>query len=169
MATRRRFSSVRGIGKLRRTLSRIEKELSAPVAKVIEEGAEAIQRDAQMMLLPHRRTGALEISVDVKSGRGGFTAVIGPGARAAEIARTRVGSAFAVRSSNINLSNRNKHLLFQFFKGYWMEFGTLGPYGSDVGRQPARPFMVPAFHMNEAWIVGRLKPALATALERAAS
>ena len=179
----RRRSRVRGVNKLRRTLKRIDPEVTADVKTAIREGAEAIQADA-IKLVP-KDTGDLARAIDYRVSSDGLAAVVGPAARAAEIVRRKTGSAF--KASQVRLSKRNKKLMFEFYKGWWIERGTKGstkrtiPFykGWWIGRgtkgstkrnippQPARPFMKPAFDLNESWILGRVKAGINKALDRA--
>lgn len=161
-------SGIKGINKLRKTLRRIEPELQEPVRQAVKNTAEAIKQDA-IMLAPIDE-GDLVRSIDYKIGRDGFTAVVGPGAKAAEIARSKGGSAFATRDLRgeiIKMSAANKHLLFQFFKGYWHEFGTKGSPERNIPPLPARPFMNPAFFLNEEYGKQQVRAAVKQALERA--
>lgn len=161
-------SGIRGINKLRRTLRRIEPELQDPIRTAILNTAEAIKQDA--IAGAPIDEGDLVRSIDYKTGRDGFTAVVGPGARAAEIVRRRSGSPFATRTRQglvIRLSAANKNLLFQFFKGYWIEFGTKGSPKHNIPPLPARPFMNPAYLLNEEYGKAQVRAAVKAALDRA--
>ena len=159
----RRRSRVQGANRLRRLLKRIDPEITADVKTAIREGAEAIQADA-IALVP-KDTGALARSIDYRISSDGLAAVVGPAARAAEIVRRKTGSAF--KASEVRLSARNKALMFEYFKGYWIEFGTKGAPKKNIPPQPARPFMKPAYDLNESWILGRVKAGINKALDRA--
>lgn len=159
-----RRSRVTGVNRLRKTLRRVDPEIGAEVREAVRESAEAITLDA--VRFAPRDEGDLVRAIDYQLGRDGFTAVIGPGAKAAEIARRRAGSPFALAGSAVRLSRSNRHLLYQFFKGYWAEFGTKG--GNGVPPQPARPFMQPAWDLNRPYAVKRTQGAVRNALERAA-
>lgn len=159
----RRRSRVQGVNKLRRTLKRIDPEVTADVKTAIREGAEAIQADA-INLVP-RDTGDLARSIDYRVSSDGLAAVVGPAARAAEIVRRKTGSAF--KAAQVRLSARNKKLMFEFYKGWWIERGTKGSPKRNIPPQPARPFMKPAFDLNESWILGRVKAGINKALDRA--
>lgn len=73
----------------------------------------------------------------------------------------------AFKASQVRLSKRNKALMFEYFKGYWIEFGTKGAPKKNIPPQPARPFMQPAYDLNESWILGRVKAGINKALDRA--
>lgn len=165
-------SRVQGTNKLRRTLRRLDSNLTKGIRHVIQQGAQAIEADA-LALVPVDE-GDLARSIEYKLGRDGLTAVVGPAASAAEIKRKATGSAFGQirrrgkkRGQRVKLSKRNTELYFQFLKGYWIEFGTKGNSQRNIPPQPARPFMGPAFAMNRAWITGRARRALRLALEQA--
>lgn len=161
-------SGIKGLNKLRRTLRRIEPEMQEPVRAAILNTAEAIKQDA--IAGAPIDEGDLVRSIDYKLGRDGFTAVIGPGAKAAEIARSRGGSAFATQDRKgeiIRMSAANKKLLFQFFKGYWHEFGTKGSPEHNIPPLPARPFMNPAYLLNEEYGKAQVRAAVKIALDRA--
>lgn len=159
----RRRSRVQGVNKLRRTLKRIDPEVTADVKTAIREGAEAIQADA-INLVPYDE-GDLARSIDYRVSSDGLAAVVGPAARAAEIVRRKTGSAF--KASQVRLSKRNKKLMFEFYKGWWIERGTKGSPKRNIPPQPARPFMKPAYDLNESWILGRVKAGINNALDRA--
>lgn len=161
-------SGIKGLNELRRTLRRIEPELQQPIQTAIHNTAEAIKADA--IAGAPVDEGDLVRSIDYKIGRDGFTAVIGPGAKAAEIARSRGGSAFATRTRKgevIRMSATNKNLLFQFFKGYWHEFGTKGSPEHNIPPLPARPFMTPAYLLNEEYGKAQVRAAVKAALDKA--
>lgn len=161
-------SGIRGLNKLWRTLRRIEPELQDPIRTAILNTAEAIKQDA--IAGAPVDEGDLVRSIDYKIGRDGFTAVIGPGAKAAEIARSRGGSAFSTqdrRGEIIRMSAANKNLLFQFFKGYWLEFGTKGSPENNIPPLMPRPFMNPAYLLNEQYGKDQVRAAVKTALDRA--
>lgn len=161
-------STIRGINRLRQTLRRIEPEMQEPIRQAVLNTAEAIKQDA--IAGAPIDEGDLVRSIDYKIGRDGFTAVIGPGAKAAEIARSRGGSAFATqdrRGEIIKMSAANKKLLFQFFKGYWHEFGTKGSPEHGIKPLRATPFMNPAYFLNEEYGKQQIRAAVKAALERA--
>lgn len=156
-----RRSGVQGAGKLKRKLRRIEPEITRGVRGAVGDVAEAIKQDA--IALAPRDQGDLVRAIDAKVGRDGLAAVVGPGAVAADLARRRTGSVFG--ATNLRLSAKNQHLLLQFFKGYWIEFGTKkGDDGSHA--QPARPFMQPAFDLNRDWGKEQIRHAVSNALKR---
>lgn len=161
-------SGLRGINKLRRTLRRLEPEVQDLVKVAIVNTSEAIKQDA--IAGAPVDEGDLVRSIDYKIGRDGLTSVIGPGAKAAEIARSKGGSAFATQDRKgeiIRMSASNKALLFQFFKGYWHEYGTKGSPDHGIPPLPARPFMNPAYLLNEAYGKAQVRAAVKAALERA--
>lgn len=165
-------SRVTGRSKLRRTLRRVDPEITSDIRQVVREGAQAIEADA-LSFVPVDE-GDLARSIEYKIGRDGLTAVIGPGASAAEIKRRATGSAFGqIRRSGkragqrVNLSKANKQRYFQFLKGVWVEFGTKGNAARNIPPQPARPFMGPAWLANRPWLIGRAQKALRIALQRA--
>lgn len=161
-------SGIRGLNKLRRTLRRIEPDLQDPIRTAILNTAEAIKQDA--IAGAPVDEGDLVRSIDYKIGRDGFTAVIGPGAKAAEIARRKGGSPFATqdrRGEIIRLSAANKKLLFQFFKAYWIEYGTKGSPEHNIPPLPARPFMTPAYLLNEEYGKAQVRAAVKAALDKA--
>jgi hypothetical protein len=127
--------------------------MSEGIKDVILDGARSIKQ-TQITSAP-RRDGDLQASIDFKIGRDGFTAVIGPGANAVEIARRRAGSAFAVGPRGIRMSRRNKKLLFQYFKAYWAELGTKGNAKKNIPEQRPRPFIRPSFDVHRGWMRDR--------------
>ena len=163
----RRRSGLQGVTKLRRKLRRIDKEVTQELRDVVSESLDEIERDA-LGLVPVD-AGDLAHSIEVKISSDGFTGIVGPGAKAAEIVRRKAGSVFAFAGDKINLSAAKKHDLFQFFKGYWIEFGTKGSPEHNIPPQPARPFMTPAYEFNRPRIRERVKAAIDRILQRVAN
>lgn len=162
-----------GTTKLRRTLRRLDPEVTSGIRRVVREGSQAVEADA-LSHVPIDE-GDLARSIESKIGRDGLTAVVGPGASAAEIKRRATGSAFgSIRRSGrragerVNLSKSNKELYFQFLKGVWIEYGTKGSPANNIPPRPAQPFMAPAWVANRTWLIGRARGALRSALELAA-
>jgi hypothetical protein len=136
------------------------------VREELADGLEQIELDAVGILASRGSidTGDLVRSVESKLSRDGLTGIVGPGAGAAEIVRKKAGSAFGAGSVSIRASTREA--LWNYFKGYWMEFGTKG--SDDVPPQPARPFMTPAFDSNKGRMVRRIRTSVDKALKRVA-
>ena len=167
MATLSQRRGLQNVNSLRRKLRNMHKVTENSIKPVIEEVAEAIRLDA-IDRVP-KDTGELARSIEKKVSSDGLTAVIGPGAKIAAIIKRQSGSAFATRKAGgIKLSKASKHLLFQFFKGYWIEFGTKGNAERNIPPQPARPFMGPSFDINRQWGVNRVKDAVNNTLRRVA-
>lgn len=153
-----------GANKLRRTLGRIDKTVTAQVRDAVQDVAEAVKWDAVERAPVDE--GDLVRSIDYKLSSDGMSAVVGPGARAAEIVRKKAGSAFKSRM-DIKISAKTKEGLFQFFKGYWIEFGTKGNRKTGVGKKAPRPFMKPAWDTQSEWAKTRVRVAVNRALKQA--
>lgn len=163
------MSRVRGTNKLRRTLRRIEPGISQGVKDDVRDIAEAVKWDAVSRAPVDE--GDLVRSIDYRLGRDGLTAIIGPGAKAADIARRKKpagGNVFRAATKGVRLSKANKELLFQFFVGYWNEYGTKGNPRKNIPARPAQPFMRPAWDLNRQWGIDRMRRSVNNALERAA-
>jgi hypothetical protein len=160
----RQRRGLQGVSSLRRKLRRMDPAITQELKTVVAEGLEAIEFNA--LAGAPRDQGDLAMSIEKKISSDGMTGIVGPGVKAAEIVRRKTGSAFGHTSKKVNLNRANKHALFQFFKGYWIEFGTKG--GNGVPAQPARPFMQPAYLSNREWIRGRAARAINNILERVA-
>lgn len=158
----RRASAFQRLNKTRKLLRRLPDDMTDPIRAAFEQGAKDIAAEARFNLASARRTdtGDLMASIDYKVARDGLTAVVGPGAKAANIVKKATGSSFATRSTTVRLSGRSKKLLFNFFKGYWLEFGTK--------RITPRPFMGPAFDGSRSRISTEVQKGISSALERAA-
>jgi len=159
-------SRMTGVKKLRRTLRRAPDEITDDVRMAVRRGAEAVHADA--VARAPIDEGDLVRSIEIRFGRDGLTAVVGPGARAVQLARRKAGTEFATRSPRLRLSRRNKDLLFQFFKGRWIEFGTKGNSRLNIPPQPARPFMGPAADLNKTFFKNEARVAVRRALDRLA-
>lgn len=163
-------SSFKGVTKLRKTLRRIEPEVTEQTRQAMRDGAEAITLDA-IARVP-KDEGDLARSIGYQLGRDGLTAVIGPAAKQVAMVggRTNAGAAFATGSKRQRkLSIKNKEALFQFFKGYWIENGTKGSPERNIPPMPARPFMGPAWDLNRDWLLRNVREGINKALEKASN
>jgi hypothetical protein len=151
-------SRITGNKKLRRTLRRIDPSATRELHQAIEDTAEAIKQD-QIAGAPVDE-GDMVREISVKKGRDGLTAVIGPGAKSISISK----NPFIEARKGIRGATK-KHRVFQFMKAYWIEFGTKGGNGSPA--LPPRPFVQPAFDLNRAYGLRRIRQAIKLALERA--
>jgi HK97 gp10 family phage protein len=145
---------LQGLSSLRKKLRNMEKIVESGIKPAIRDAAIAIQLDAIQRVSVDN--GDLQRSIDFKISPDGLAAVIGPSAKSAAVAREVRGSAFATRST-VSLGGISKKALFQFFKGYWLEFGTKGAPDRNIPPQQARPFMQPAYDVNKAWAIARVK------------
>lgn len=166
MANYSQRRGLQNVSSLRRKLRRIAQDAENTIKPVVEEIAEAIKQDA--IARAPQDSGDLVRSIDKKLSADGLTAVIGPAIRTAAVARTVRGSAFANRKLDVKLGAKSKKALFQFFKGYWIEFGTKGAPERNIPPQPARPFMGPAFDVNRDWGMEKIKDEINATLKRAA-
>lgn len=151
-----------GLSKLRKTLKRIEPETVSGVKAAIEKGATAIEQDIVNNGREHRITGDMLQSIAVKKGRDGLTAVIGPGAKAITVSKSPFDTTMYV-------TQKSKFLAWQFFKAYWLEFGTKGTPERNIPPQPATPFVQPAWDSNKGWLIKEVKTAVSRAIARASS
>jgi len=145
-----------GVGKLRRTLNRLDPETVAGVKESLRNTAEAIHYDALMNLqrvLSGEGFGDLQYQMEIAYGRDGLTAVVGPGAKAVKISK----SPF---NTKLYVSEKSKYGAWQFFKGYWLEFGTKGYPKDNIPPQPARPYLNPAYDANKVRGIADIKRAV---------
>ena len=161
------MSKVQGANKLRRTLRRAPDEISGGVRKAVNDSAEAVRLDAVTRVRPV----SIKQSIEIKKGRDGLTAMVGPSASAADLAARKNKSAGgsksafgASRRSSVRLSKRKTEELFQFFKAYWYEFGTKGVPSRNIPPQRARPFMGPAANVNRRFFEQQSRAAVQEAL-----
>ncbi|MFX4223537.1 MAG: HK97 gp10 family phage protein [Thalassobaculum sp.] len=140
MATARQRAGLLGIGKLRRTLRRIDGEAQRELREAVDEGAEAILRD--MQLLVPKRTGALARLLAKRVARDGLTARVGLVTKKAQ----RDGFYFR-----------------------FLDAGTKGAPGRNIKPQRALHIRAKAFDLNRDWIKSRTQRGIALALKRASS
>lgn len=152
-----RRSGIRGLNHLRRTLRRIDPAITEGVRGELADAAEAIRLDA--IAGAPVDEGDLVRSIAVRFGSDRLTAVIGPGARGVQNITRKTGSPWATRTAGLRISRSARRDLMQFFKAWWIEFGTV--------KMPARPFMGPAFEANRRHFVARVRREISNALERA--
>lgn len=167
----RRRSRVEGPNKLRRKLRRIEPAITRELQDVVRDGLNRIQRDA-MSLAPVDQ-GDLRESIEVNLSRDKLSGLVGPGAKAAELVRRTTGSEFGRtvkrgkrRGQKYNMRRATKEALFNFYKGYWAEFGTKGNAKKNIPAQPARPFMGPAYEINKGWIARKASASIDSILAK---
>lgn len=166
-------SGIRGVNHLRRTLKRLDPEIRRELADAVESGAKAIELAAQAFVPVDE--GDLRRSIGHKMSGDKLTAIIGPAAKqlARVGGRTSAGAAFSATRQKMLIGKResttirNKKALFQFFKGYWLEYGTKGYPKHNIPPLRPRPFMRPAFSKNERLIVRNVEQGVKKALERA--
>jgi HK97 gp10 family phage protein len=140
MATARQRAGLQGIGKLRRTLRRIEDEAQRELREAVDDGAEAILQD--MRALVPVRTGALARLLGKRVARDGLTARVGLVTKKAQ----RDGFYFR-----------------------FLDAGTKGNPKRNIPPQPALHIRATAFDLNRDWIRSRTQKGIALALKRAAS
>ena len=159
----RRQSRVTGTTKLTKILRRVEPEVRGPVGEAVREGLDAIKWDA-VAAVP-KDSGDLAASIDWIQSADGLSGAVGPAAKSMRLVKRSTGSAFNTAGiSQLRLSDRNKKRLFQFFKGYWLEFGTKGRSGA--GAITPRPFMRPAWDVNRRFVIDRVGGAMQATLRR---
>lgn len=157
-AAQRKARGYVGLSKLRKTFKRMEPTIQHRIRKQLEAAGWEVMVDAIMFarMQDLEQTGDLIRSIDFKVGSDGSTVVIGPGAAALTWQR-RPWDNTSQRAKNMSI--KQKAMKWNFFKGYWGEFGTAGEYP-----QPARPFMNSAWESNAPGIRIRLGKAVADAV-----
>lgn len=168
MSRRRGYSNVTP---LRRKLKKLNRHVENGIKPELKASLEIVAATARANV--PRDTGDLAASIDVALSSDGLAGVAGPAAKNAKVKkalRTGATSVFATRASGGKvISEGTKKKIFNFFKGYWMEFGTKGYPERNIPAQPARPFMQPAWDVNAGRIKVRIKKAVDEQLKRAAS
>jgi HK97 gp10 family phage protein len=163
-STRAQRTGLKGVSALRRKLRNMEPIVGSGIRQAITDAAIYIEADAQSFV--PKDTGDLAASIEHKISADGFSAVIGPAARSAAVAKAIRGSAFATRVLGKPIGATTADRLFQYFKGVWIEFGTKGNAEKGIPPHPAQPFMRPAFDMNRKWAVTRIKDLVDAQLKR---
>lgn len=158
-------SGIKGLTKLRRTLRRIPDETEGGVRQAIATVSEAIKQDA--ISLAPRNEGDLVRAIDMTFSSDRLASVIGPGVKGIR-AEKRQGRARA-RGVDVNISAASRDALFQFSKGLWHEFGTKGSPERNIPPLPARPFMGPAYNLNEEYGKQLMRAAVKKALQKASA
>ena len=157
MSQRKGFA---GVTKLRRTLRRMDPELTDGVKAEIALVARQVET-AMLGLVPVEEGDLAEV-IAHKLGRDGLTAVIGPGAGSVQIKKGMGLSAqkYKKDGSLTAATIRNNNVRFQLYKAHWIEFGTR--------RQGARPFIQPAFDINKDRFKRNVRRAVKKAIDEAA-
>lgn len=152
-------SGFTGANKLRKTLRRLDPEIVSGVKLAVKLGSEDISNDAAAIAYSKGiyDTGDLIDSIEVQLGREGLTALIGPGAKRLKISKSPFNTTLYV-------TDRDKYGAWQFFKGYWAEFGTKGDPANNVPPQTPRPFMQPAYDANKGTMSTQIQKAVNRAL-----
>ena len=174
MSTYRQRKGFSGVTKLRKTLRRLDSDVTSEIREVIRRGANSILHDAKANAESAnygkepgiRDTGDMIDSMDVKFGRDGFTALIGPGAES--IKGLKAVKEVRLKSGKLSkVTIRNKRARRNVFKGLWAEFGTKGDPTQNIPKIVPAPFMQPAYDVNEGWIKKDLGKAIEKALANA--
>lgn len=147
-------SKLSGDRRLRRTLRRIEPTTGKRVSAAVQRTGQAIEAD--MIRMAPVDEGDLVRSIFAKPGRDGLTVVVGPGAKSVSISK----NPFREASLGINSKTRRERY-FNFFKGYWIEFGT--------SKMPPQPFSQPAFDLNQSFGLKQIRAAIKVSLKDASS
>ena len=153
-----------GANKLRKTLRRMDPDISKNVKTVLEDLAETIAIDARGIAYAKGLydSGDMIDSIEYKIGRDGLTALIGPGA-------SRITVSKSPFNTKLYVTDRDKYDAWQFFKGYWAEFGTKGSPEHNIAPRTPRPFMKPAFDGNKLDGLKSINKAVNNALRYASS
>lgn len=163
MATRAQIRGLNGVDSLRKKLRNMEKVAESGIKPAITEILQSITMDAKQ--LAPKDEGELAASIEYKLSSDGLAGVSGPAAKSAAVATAVKGSPFATRSTKV-ATDLSKKKLFNFFKGYWAEFGTKGNPARNIPPQPARPFMRPAFDLNSSWGIKKIADAVNAQLKK---
>lgn len=153
------MSGYRGLSKLRKTFKRMEPEVQKLITKELEWAGKEVKKDAigLALLKRIRDSGDMIEAIDDRMGRDKSSVVVGPGAGQV-VWQKRPFDNTSIMAAKMSI--RQKHEKWQFFKGYWAEFGTKGP----VPQKP-RSFMNDAWDANEDKIRARMTQAVNRALE----
>lgn len=141
-----RRSRIEGVTTLRRKLRRVDPAITAGLRDIMKQNLEAMAA-TERSLVPVD-TGDMRDSIQLMVSRDGMSGIVGPGARAAEIVRRASGSEFSLvrnrgkrRGERIRLRGMNKRLLMQFYKAYWLNFGTKGAPSRNILPQSPLKFV----------------------------
>jgi hypothetical protein len=166
-------SRVEGVTQLRRKLRRVDPAVTQELRGVLLNGLSSIAA-TEVALMPVD-TGEMRNSVELQIARDGLTGVVGPAAKAAEIVRKRTGSTFGrviatgkSKGKGLTLRISNKRKLMQYYKAYWLNFGTKGSAKRNIPAQPALNFVQKAYDANRSRLAERARSAVNNALRRAA-
>ena len=170
MARRSRMS---GVTSLRKKFRRFPDSATKEVQDELRVGLNRIERDA-IGLAPVDQ-GDMAASITTVISRDGLSGVVGPGVKGAEIVRRKTGSVFSStvkkgkqRGEKIRLSAVNEEARFNFFVGYWNEFGTKGAPDRNIPPQTARPFMSPAYDINRRALADSIRRAINKVIDKVA-
>ena len=171
MSTFNQRKAFSGVTKLRKTLRRLEPEITSGVREAIRRGANSILYDAKQNAESVdygkepgiRETGDMIDSMAIKYGNDGFTALIGP---AAEDVKTlgKIDARMLKSGAESKVTLRSKAAKWNAFKGLWAEFGTKGSSKHNIPAVTPAPFMQPAFDVNKGWISKDVNKAVNQAL-----
>lgn len=123
-------------------MQRLPSDLSDPIAKVIAESAQAVWADAVQRVPVD--TGALRDSIGIRLTPA--SAEVGFDAKKFRKEWKRAG-----------------------WRAVFIEKGTKGSAKRNIPPMAARPFLRPAFEVNQKWIMERHRKAVAQVLARASS
>jgi len=166
-----RRSRVEGVTQLRRQLRRVDPAVTLEIRGTLLQALSAIAA-TERALMP-ADTGAMRDSIQLQISRDGLTGIVGPAARAAEIVRRKTGSEFGRiiakgkrKGQKFTLRKANKKLLMQFYKAYWLNYGTKGTPRRNILPQSALHFVEAAWQANQNRLHSNMTGAVNRALVR---
>lgn len=147
MATAAQRRGLNGVSSLRRKLRKMEPFVQSGIRPAVTKTLINITETAKV-LVP-KDSGDLADAIEYKVSADGMAGVAGPSAKNAAVAKVTRGSAWATRMLSKPIGATSAKRLFEFFKGFWVEFGTKGSPENNIPPMPAQPYMRPAFDMNK--------------------
>lgn len=140
-ATRSQRRGYQGVNKLRRTLRRIDPELTQGIKDVVEDTGRVLADQIRRNTTHLMRTDAMYESIGYKVSRDGFTVIAGVEAESTKIQGRVVLGAIArktTKSGRLTLTtSRRLKTRMNIYKAIYQEFGTKG--ASDRNIPPIHP------------------------------
>ena len=165
-----RRSKVEGVTRLRKKLRRVDPAITSGIRDILKQNLDAMAT-TERGLVPVD-TGEMRNSIQVLVSKDGMTGIVGPGARAAEIVRKASGSEFSLvrnrgkrRGSYIKLRTGNKKLLMQFYKAYWLNFGTKGSAKRNIPAQSPLKFVEQTWAIHKPGLSQSMRAEINSALK----
>jgi len=172
-ASRSQQRGFQGVTKLRRTLRRLDPELTQEIRDLVTEAGKDLEADIKRYAVNLKRTDAMYDSIGYKVSRDGFTVIAGVEAPSTKIQGRVVLGKIArktTKSGRLTLATSKKlSARMNIYKAIYHEFGTKGAPDQNIGPLMPTYMHQKAFNGLKPGMQAKFAKAIDKALRSAAS